>query len=90
MFTLYQPKGDVMDTTKIVVLFFVLLIFLSVYDYYLKPAYYNFTDGEGHNLGETLLGYTMVVGFAFLVSFVIIRKMKATEKNSSSDGDGYQ
>lgn len=78
-----------MDASKIVVLFFVLLIFLSVFDYYVKPAYYEFTDGEGRDLGETLLGYTMVVGFAFLVSFAIIRKMKTTEENSSSDGGNY-
>jgi len=73
-----------MDTTKIVVLFFVLLIFLSVYDYYVKPAYYKFTDGEGRDLGETLLGYTMVVGLGFLVSFLIIKKMKKTTEESGS------
>jgi len=75
-----------MDTSKIVVLFLICLVFLTVYDFYLKPLYYDFTDGPGQSLGETLFGYIATLGFAFLVTFAIIRKMKATEENSSSDG----
>jgi len=72
-----------MNLGKIVVLFLVSLVFLTVYNYWLADAYYAFTEGEG--LGETLLGHIMVLGAAFFLTFALTRNMDG--ENGSGGGE---
>jgi len=73
-----------MNLGKIVVLFLVSVVFLTFFNFYLAPLYYNFTNGTGQSLGETLLTHLMALGAAFLIALAL---MKQAKKGEAEGGD---
>jgi len=61
-------------------LFFMLLIVLTVTDYYLKDRYFEFTDGEGRDLAETFLYNAIILSSTFALAFLVILKTKKEAK----------
>jgi len=74
------------NLTKIAILFFVCLVSLTVYDFYLQDLYHNWTDGEGRDLAETFLGYILVLGASFILTFALMKKAEKAKAEDDSGG----
>ena len=69
-----------MEISSKIVSILILSAFLTAWQLIIKPMYDNWilSQGGAIGLGETYLGYVMVMSVASIVTFIIVRKLKST------------